>query len=356
MKITPENTPKYNKISGWACHGKGKELVPYSYPAGDLLSTDVEIEISHCGICGSDLHTMDSGWGPTDYPVIVGHEIVGTVTAIGQEVKHLAVGDRVGVGAQCRACLQNDCFACGRGRDAHCPKLTFTYNSKRAMDGAKSYGGYAEAVRVQEEYAFKIPESIPSEYAAPLLCAGTTVFSPMIRHNFSAGDNVAIMGIGGLGHLAVKFASALGCEVTAISHSPSKKEESLKMGATHFMDGSDADQLKAFQSKFKFMLISSSADNLDFVMLNSLMDIDGKIILVGLGEEPLQIIPFALVSKDISVIGSIIGSIKDMKYTLEFAAKHNIRPTIEEMPMDQVNEAVKRVRSGKVRYRMILKN
>ncbi|KAJ9063434.1 putative alcohol dehydrogenase [Entomophthora muscae] len=356
MTITSKNTPKYNEIRGWACHGKGKELVPYSYPSGDLLSTDVEIRISHCGICGSDLHTMDSGWGATDYPCIVGHEIVGTVTAIGQEVKHLAVGDRVGVGAQCRACLQSDCFACSRGRDAHCPKITATYNSKRAVDGAKSYGGYAEAVRVQEEYAFKIPESIPSEYAASLLCAGTTVFSPMIRHNFSTGDSVAIMGIGGLGHLAVKFASALGCEVTAISRSSNKKEEALKMGATHFIDSSDAEQVKAFRNKFKFILISSSADNLNFGMLNSLMDIDGKIILVGLGEKPLSIMPFALVRKDISVAGSIIGSIKDVKYTLEFAAKHDIRPTIEEMPMDQVNEAVKRVRSGKVRYRMILKN
>lgn len=347
---------KYSEITGWACHGKDQGLVQFSYPAGELLANDVEIEISHCGICGSDIHTIDSGWGPTNYPAIVGHEIVGTLSAVGKDVKHLAVGDRVGVGAQCRACLQDDCFACRRKFDAHCPKNTMTYNSKRHVDGAKSYGGYAEAVRVQSNYAFKIPTSIPSEYAAPLLCAGTTVFTPMLRHKFQAGDVVAVMGIGGLGHLAVKFASALGCEVTAISHSANKKEECLKMGATHFIDSHDPEQLAAAQNKFQYIVVASNAKNLDFRMLNSLMDLCGKIILVGLPEVPLSIPPFALTRKDVAVVGSNIGSIHEVAAMLDFAAEHKVYPTIEQMPMAQVNAAVNRVRVGDVRYRMVLEN
>ncbi|KAJ9078254.1 hypothetical protein DSO57_1008638 [Entomophthora muscae] len=356
ISTDPVNSGKYSEINGWACHGKGKELVPFSYSAPDLLPTDVEISITHCGICGSDIHTMDSGWGPTDYPVIVGHEIIGHVTAVGKDVKELQLGDRVGIGAQCRACLRDDCYACGRKRDAHCPEMTFTYNDKRVADGEKAYGGYAEAVRVQDAYAFKIPESIPSKYAAPLLCAGTTVFAPMKRHNFSKGDSIAVLGIGGLGHLAIQFACALGCEVTAISHSSSKKEDALKMGAAHFIDSNEESQTRKFKNKFKYMVVSSNANNLDFVLLSSLMDIDGKIILVGLSEEHLKIEPFALVSKDLSIVGSIIGSINEVKATLEFASIHNIRPIIEEMAMAKVNDAVNHVRSGNVRYRMVLKN
>ncbi|KAI0232783.1 hypothetical protein L0F63_004480, partial [Massospora cicadina] len=353
MPTTENQTQgKYSDIQGWACHGKGEELVKFSYKAGELLENDVEIQITHCGICGSDIHTMDSGWGPTDYPVIVGHEIIGEVTAVGKLVKHLAVGDRVGVGAQCRACLKDDCFACRRQRDVHCPKSTFTYNSKREIDGEKSYGGYAEAIRVQGDYAFKIPDSIPSEYAAPLLCAGATVFVPMLRHNVKAGDKVAIVGIGGLGHLAIKFASALGCEVTAISHSASKKDDAKCMGASHFVDTSEEAQIKAFKNHFQFMIVSSNANNLDFIMLNSLMDIDGKIILVAVPEEPLKINPFSLTRNDISITGSSIGSISEIQHMLEFAAKHKLHPTIEQMPMERVNDAVNRVRSGKVRYRM----
>ncbi|KAJ9063437.1 putative alcohol dehydrogenase [Entomophthora muscae] len=347
---------KYSEITGWACHGKGEELKQFSYSPGELLANDVEIEISHCAICGSDLHTMDSGWGATDYPCIVGHEIIGKVTAVGQQVKQVVVGDRVGVGAQSRACLQSDCFACSRNFDAHCPKATWTYNSKRHCDGAKSFGGYANAIRVQEDYAFKVPESIPSEYAASLLCAGTTVFTPMLRHKLKAGDKVGIIGIGGLGHLAVKFASALGCEVTAISHSSNKKEEALEMGATQFVDTSVKEQVKQTKNRFQFLLVASNANNMDFALLNSFMDICGKIILVGLPEEQLHISPFMFVHKDISLVGSNIGSINEVKATLEFAAKHNIRPTIEQMPMAKVNDAVNRVRTGNVRYRMVLEN
>lgn len=347
---------KYQTIKGWACHGKGEPLVRYEYTSAELLDTDVEIQISHCGICGSDIHTMDSGWGPTEYPVIVGHEIVGTVTAKGSKVTELEVGDRVGVGAQCGACLSADCFACSRNKDAHCPQSVFTYNARRPFDNSKAYGGYAEAVRVQKDYAFKIPEQIPSEYAAPLLCAGATVFTPMLRHKFKEGDRVGVIGIGGLGHLAIKFARALGCHVTALSHSPSKKDETIKMGADSFVNLSIASEVETIKNSLNFLIVTSNAEDLDFSKLNTWMDIEGNIILLAIAEKNLSVAPFSIITKDVSISGSLIGSINEIKQMLAFAAKHNVRPIIERFSMDRVNEGVQHVRDGKVRYRVVLEN
>ncbi|KAF1773456.1 D-isomer specific 2-hydroxyacid dehydrogenase, NAD-binding domain conserved site 1 [Phytophthora cactorum] len=228
-------------IHAYATFAKGEEAKPWEYQSRPLGPEDVEIKISHCGICGSDLHTMDSGWSQTMYPCVVGHEIVGEVTLVGDQVKDMKVGDRVGVGAQVWACLNKfpdePCKECANGTDAYCRYHVGTYNSKyRKTDGAITYGGYADYIRVTHEYAFKIPDNIPSDVAAPLLCAGTTVFTPFKEVGIKPGDRVGIVGVGGLGHLGIQFAKAMGAAaVVAFSRSASKEQEIRRLGADEFV-------------------------------------------------------------------------------------------------------------------------
>ncbi|KAI9291341.1 GroES-like protein [Neoconidiobolus thromboides FSU 785] len=347
---------KFNQINGYACHKKGEKLVKYTYDPAPLQPNDIEIKISHCGICGSDIHTLDSGWGPTDYPTIVGHEIVGEITAVGPEVKDFKVGDRVGVGAQCAACMKEDCYSCKRQREAHCPNKADTYNAKRYIDGAKTYGGYAEAVRVQQDFAFHIPESIPSDCAAPLLCAGTTVFTPMLHNGFKEGDKVGVIGVGGLGHLAIQFANKLGCEVYALSHSHSKEEDAKKLGAKHFIAYSNEEESKKVKNTLKYLIVTSNSKDTQWDTFAEWMDLDGKIILLAAPESDITIRPFTLIAKNTSFGGSLIGSPCDIRKMLDFAAKHKVYPWIENYPMDKCNEGVQLVRDGKVRYRVVLNN
>ncbi|KAI9291342.1 GroES-like protein [Neoconidiobolus thromboides FSU 785] len=349
-------TQQYDRITGYASHGKSEKLVKFTYDPAPLQPNDIEIKISHCGICGSDIHTLDSGWGPTNYPVIVGHEIVGEITAVGPEVKGFKVGDRVGVGAQCAACMKETCKACKVKREAHCPKIAGTYNSKRSIDGSKTYGGYAEAIRVQQDFAFHIPEGIPSDKAAPLLCAGTTVFTPMLRHGFKKGDRVGVIGIGGLGHLAIQFANKLGCEVYALSHSHSKEEDAKKMGAVHFIAYSNEEESKKIKNTLDFLIVTSNSKDAQWNLFASWMDFDGKIIVLAVPEADILISPFALIMNNVSVTGSSIGSPYEIKKMLEFAAEHKVYPWIESYPMDKCNEGVQLVRDGKVRYRVVLEN
>ncbi|ORX88934.1 mannitol dehydrogenase putative [Basidiobolus meristosporus CBS 931.73] len=339
----------------YACHGKDQALQPWAYTPRPLGEDDVEIAISHCGICGSDIHTLDSGWGATKYPVVVGHEIIGKVVDKGPRVSGLEIGDRVGVGPQVFACLKSDCKACSTGNDATCTKYVGAYNGTYA-DGAKSYGGYSKGVRVLSHYAFKIPDVIDSAEAAPILCAGVTVFTPMRRHGVKEGHRVGVVGIGGLGHLALQYAKALGAEVTAISTSTNKKAEAHKLGATHFVNLRDDADMKAASRSLDYLFITSNATDAPYDKYASLLDVFGKIILLAAPEDNIKISPFSLIPKNITLAGSIIGSIEDQKATLEFSAKHNIRPIIEKLPMEKVNEGLQHVRDGKVRYRVVLEN
>ncbi|OLY80689.1 putative mannitol dehydrogenase [Smittium mucronatum] len=342
-------------INCWASYAKEEDLKPFQYTPRPLGENDVDIKISHCGICGSDLHTMDSEWAGTKYPVVTGHEIIGTVTAKGNKVSHLNLGDVVGVGAQVYACHKPTCGPCSRGYDAHCPHGVYTYNGKYE-DGATSYGGYSERVLVDSNYAFKIPENIDHAEAAPLMCAGTTVFNPMLTHKFKKGDRVGVVGIGGLGHLAIQFASKLGCEVSAFSRSDSKKDEALKLGAHKYVNTSDPAQLEAAKGSLDFLIVTSSSSTNNYETFGSWVDFNGKIILLALPPANLELSPFFFVSKEVYIGGSLIGGIKVIKETLEFASKHNIRPVIERLPMTKVNEGVNRVRDGSVRYRVVLEN
>lgn len=343
-----ENT----SITGYACKAKGKPCEPWSYEPRPLGAEDVHIKITHCGICYSDIHTMDSDWGACDYPVITGHEIVGIVTEIGKDVKDIKVGDRVGVGAMVDAC--RTCKYCKTDNDSYCDKVVFTYNSKYP-DGSKAYGGYADGVRVPALYTFVLPSNLESSAAAPLLCAGVTVYAPLAHFKAGPGKRVAVIGIGGLGHLAVQYAAKMGAEVTAISHSDDKKDLSKQLGAHHFLNNNDAEAMKKAKRGFDLVIctVNKMASWNDFFQL---CDLDGVFVFVGLPNEAIPLRPGILVSKRVHLTGSLIGGHKEVKETLEFAAKHGVRAFIEELPMSRVNEGIQRMRDGKARFRVVLHN
>ncbi|KAJ3117419.1 hypothetical protein HDU96_006800 [Phlyctochytrium bullatum] len=338
-------------IQAFACGGKGEPLKPFTYTPRPLGAKDVEIQISHCGICGSDIHTLDSGWGPTAYPCVVGHEIIGTVISAGPSVTSLTVGDRVGVGAQVWACLE--CASCKATHDNFCRHGVYTYNAKY-RDGQQAQGGYASHVRVQEEWAIRIPGALSSEVAAPLMCAGVTVFAPLKRHVTRPGMRVGVVGIGGLGHLAIQFAAKLGSHVVAISHSPSKKELCATLGAEDFVVLEDPDDYARVAGTLDLLVISSFHANETLDKLIRTLGPYGKAILVAIPEGTVAFHAFSIISGSKSIAGSNIGSVKELKETLEFAAENDVRPMVEVMPMEQVNDAIAKVRAGKPRFRIVL--
>ncbi|KAE8978721.1 hypothetical protein PR002_g24631 [Phytophthora rubi] len=330
-------------IKAFACFGKSEPVQSWEYESRPLGHGDVEIKISHCGICGSDVHVIDSDWKPTLYPCVVGHEIVGEVTQAGPDVKDLKVGDRVGVGAQVWACLNKDpkapCKDCAKGADAYCSDLVGTYSFKY-KDGSKTYGGYADYIRVLSDFAYKIPESIPSDAAAPLLCAGTTVFTPFKEVGVKPGDRVGIVGIGGLGHLAIQFAKAMGADaVVAFSRSANKEAEA-----------------KAAGGSVDILLVTADADDMPYELFLSFLASRGKCIMVGLPKDEVKFKPYQVVVKGVKFMGSHIGSIQDVKDMLALAAEKNVRPVIQKLPMSKANEGIQMLRDGKVRYRVVLEN
>ncbi|KAJ1910094.1 hypothetical protein GGI13_008235 [Coemansia sp. RSA 455] len=346
---------KINEIRGWAAMEPGIKVEPWSYTPRPLGENDVEIKIEYSGICGSDLHTIKQEWSGTSYPAIVGHEIVGKVITKGEKVAHLEEGDLVGVGAQVYGCLQGDCNACSRDLDPHCPKSVFTYNAKYA-DGHQAHGGYAEAVRVNANYAFKIPAGIDPVYAPPLMCAGVTVFAPMLRKGVKKGDRVGIVGIGGLGHLAIQYARALGAEVVAFSHSPNKREECMKLGATTFVDVSNKDEVDAVRRSLNYLFITSNSHSNQYNDYITWMTFEGQIVLLSLPKGQMSFSPREFIISEVAITGSLIGGVNVLKKTLEFSAEHNILPMIERFPMDKINDALERVNDGNARYRAVLEN
>jgi alcohol dehydrogenase (NADP+) len=334
-----------------AAFDKECQFKEWAYTPRALGDHDIEISIECCGVCGSDIHTATSGWGEASYPCCVGHEIVGKVTLVGKSVKLHKVGDRVGVGAQVDACLESSCKNCSKGCDNLCSRKVFTYNSKYP-DGFISKGGYADAIRVKEDYAFLIPESIESALAAPLLCAGVTVYSPLVDHG-KKGDRVLVVGLGGLGHLAVAFGAAMGMEVSVLSHSPNKKDDAIKMGAKHFIDSHDKKAMADTTHAFDLVIVTQNAD-LDLTNLVNMVDTKGKLCLLAAPETPVKFSPFALFMNEASIVGSLIGSKSKISSMLEFAAKHKVVPWIEKFDMKNVNDAWAVVHSNKIRYRAVL--
>jgi D-arabinose 1-dehydrogenase-like Zn-dependent alcohol dehydrogenase len=281
--------------------------------------------------------------------VVPGHEIVGEIVAVGAKVSAFKLGDRVGVGAQVWSCQEDDCHNCRTHVDNCCPRRVFTYNATYE-DGAVAYGGYAERVRVSHHYAFRIPDTLSSEQAAPLLCAGVTTFAPLKRLGVGKGSRVGVLGIGGLGHLAIQFSAALGARVTAVS----TEAEAKQLGATQFLVFSDAEAIKAAVGSFDVLVITSDQDDNNWGTTLSLLDFGGKLVLLALPDKPVPLPVGALVLGQKTIVGSIIGSRSETEETLAVAAAKGIKAWVHTLPMEQVNEGVQLVRENKARYRVVL--
>lgn len=327
----------------YAAPAPGKALEPLTLERPDKLAPfDVEIAVECCGICHSDIHLIDNDWRVSSYPLVPGHEIVGRVERKGELVTHLTEGQRVGVGWQCASCMS--CEWCERGEEPACDRHAATCVGRP--------GGYAEFVTVDSRFAFPIPEALPSEAAAPLMCGGITVYTPLSRFVRPA-QRVGIIGIGGLGHLALQFARAMGCEVTAFSSSPTKEAEAKRLGAHEFVVVSDEQAMKARTNSFDFILSTVTVD-LNWSLWLSLVRKHGRLHLVGASPGQVSVPVMQLVGGQKSIGGTIIGSRSGIRQMLAFAARHGIRAQAEVLPLDRVNEAIARVRANEARYRMVL--
>ena len=319
--------------------------MPFRYEPGDLGRHDVEIEISHCGICHSDLHLITNDWGISQYPFIPGHEIIGNVAAVGEAVRSLKVGERVGLGWQSNSC--GECEWCTRGMENLCPQSEATC--------VRRHGGYANRVRGNVRFVFPIPEALESENAAPLLCGGITVYSPLRAHGVNPSSRVGIIGIGGLGHLAVQFARVFGAEVTAFSTSAAKEAEAREMGAHHFVNTRETRALKEVAGTLDFILNTANADQ-DWSIYIQALRPTGTLCFVGVPPSPIALHAFPLISGIRAITGSPIGSPSRIREMLDVAARHAVKAHTERFAMAKANEAIEKIKKNKVRYRAVLAN
>jgi alcohol dehydrogenase (NADP+) len=349
------------QFHGWLGHDKTAadgSMTWSSFDPKPFNLIDIDIKVSHCGICGSDIHTLRSGWGNTHYPVCVGHEIVGHVVKVGSSVTNLRLGDRVGVGVQAFSCLRDDCEDCKNGLEQHCPKMVGTYNGKYP-DGSRSMGGYADFVRVPAHFAIKIPSALKSEDAAPMMCGGITVYSPLKANGAGPGKRVGIVGVGGLGHFGILFAKALGCEkVMAISRRRNKVEDAKAMGATDYIATSEDEKWARKHARSLDLIISTvSSPDMPLESYLRLLRTGGQFIQVGAPEDKLpQIAAFGLIGKGCKIGGSQIGSPKEIQEMLNFAAEKGIKPWVQTRSMEDANKSVVEMEEGKARYRYVLVN
>ncbi len=312
---------------------------------------DVCIEIQYCGICHTDIHLVRNEWGVSMYPMVPGHEITGIVTEVGEDVTNFEPGDRVGVGCFVDSCRK--CQECLEGLEQYCATgMVATYNSKD-YDGTPTMGGYSEKIVVNEDYVLHIPDNLPLDAAAPLLCAGITLYSPLSHWGAGPGKKVAIIGLGGLGHIGVKIAHAMGAEVTVLSQSLSKKEDGLSMGADHYYATSDPQTFTDLQGKFDLIINTVSA-TMDWNQYLNLLRRDGAMVVVGIPDSNIPIAAFPLVMGRKSLAGSLIGGIKETQEMLDFCSAHNIACDIEIIPIQKVNEAYDRILKSDVKYRFVI--
>jgi alcohol dehydrogenase (NADP+) len=320
-------------------------------PRRELGDLDVLIEIKFCGICHSDIHQVKDEWGGSIFPMVPGHEIAGVVAEVGSGVSKLSPGDRVGVGCLVDSC--GECEYCQAGEEQFCTKGAVpTYNG-REYDGEPTFGGYSQQVVVDERFVVKIPDGLELQDAAPLLCAGITTYSPLKRWQAGEGKKVAIVGMGGLGHVAVKIAAAMGAEVTVLSQSLSKQEDGLRFGAKHYYATSERETFKALKSSFDLILNTVSA-NLDLDRYLSLLRVDGTLVSVGAPSAPDTFRAFSLISGRRSMAGSPIGGLPETQEMLDFCAEHGVKPEIELIAASEVADAYERVERSAVRYRFVI--
>lgn len=331
-------------VNAYAAFDSSSELKPFNYESPRLGATDVEVEVEHCGICHSDLSMMENEWGITRYPIVPGHEITGTVTQTGDKVKHLIPGDKVGIGWQAGSCMT--CLQCMEGDHNICASTEPTIIGR--------HGGFADRIVVNSSFAIALPKGMNIKTAGPLFCGGITVFNPMLQFNVKPTDRVGIIGIGGLGHLAIQFARAWGCEVVAFTSSPTKQREAIELGASSVMDSRDASAFKEQNGTFDFIVSTVNAD-LNWAAYVGLLGPKGRLNFVGMTTAPLELPPIgALARNQISVSGTAVGSPATITRMLAFAQRHNIEPMTEHYAFDQVNKAMDRLRSGEARYRVVL--
>jgi len=318
----------------------------------ELLPTDVEMEILYCGICHSDLHQINNDFGGAMYPLVPGHEIVGKVTNIGKDVKNFKVGDLAGIGCIVGSC--GECESCKEGFEQFCDVgVTFSFNSPDKYLGKATYGGFSESYVADEKYMLRIPEILDLASSAPLLCAGITVYSPLKHWKAGPGKQVGILGIGGLGHIAIKMAKAMGAHVVVFTTSASKLEDARRLGADEAVLSTDTEQMKQYINKIDFIIDTVSAKHDVNTYLN-LLKHDGSVVLVGLPPESLEIGAFSVVHGRHSFSGSNIGGIAETQEMLDFCAKHNITADIELIKVEEINEAFVRLQKGDVKYRFVI--
>jgi len=330
-------------IKAYAASEPGGKLEAFEYDPGPLGKNDVEIDVENCGICHSDLSMINNEWGFTQFPLVPGHEVIGTIGQVGEDVTHLKVGQRVGLGWHSGYCMT--CPSCMSGDHNMCASAEGTIVGR--------HGGFADKVRAKAASVFILPQNLDVQSAGPLFCGGITVFNPMIQFNVKPTDNVGVIGIGGLGHMALRFLNAWGCEVTAFTSSESKMGEAIELGAHRTINSRDPEQIQAATGHFDF-LISTVNVKLDWNTYIGTLKPRGHLHFVGATLEPLDIGVFPMIIGQRSVAGSPVGSPANIARMLEFAARHDIRPVIETFKMDQVNEALAHLASGKARYRIVL--
>jgi uncharacterized zinc-type alcohol dehydrogenase-like protein len=337
---------------GYATSGPSAKLEPFAFERRDVGPRDVLIEILYCGICHSDIHQARDEWGGAIFPMVPGHEIVGRVTRVGRQVTRFKPGQLAGVGTYVDTCRR--CRACRSGQEQYCEgHVAFTYNGTEADGRTPTYGGYSTQIVVNDRYAYRLPAKLSLERAAPLLCAGITTYSPLRHWGVGRGHRLAVVGLGGLGHMAVKFGAALGAEVTVLTRSAKKRADAKRLGAAGFAVSTDARAFGKLKGRFDFILDTVSADH-NYSAYLDLLKTDGTLILVGAPPQPIALQPFSLIPRRRRLVGSMVGGVRETQKMLEFCAKHKVDSDVEVIPIHQVNEAYDRVMRGDVRYRFVI--
>jgi alcohol dehydrogenase (NADP+) len=339
------------KTLAYAAQSATTPLSPFDFQRRDVGNHDVQIEILFCGVCHSDLHTVRSEWQGTKYPCVPGHEIVGRVVKVGQHVTKFKANDIAGVGCMVDSC--RTCANCEEDLEQFCPDTIFTYNSPDKQLGGTTFGGYSQSIVVDEAFVLHVPENLDLAASAPLLCAGITTYSPLRHHNVSAGQKVGVVGLGGLGHMGVKLAKAMGAHVVVFTTSANKVEDALRLGADEVVNSKNADEMKKHLNSFHFILDTVSAQhdiNAYFVLLKR----DGNLTQVGVPADPLSVDVGSLIFGRRSFSGSLIGGIKETQEMLDFCGKHNITSDIELIAIDHINEAYDRLEKSDVKYRFVI--
>lgn len=340
------------QAKGYAAMNATNPLAPFDFERRSLKPHDVAFDILYCGVCHSDIHQVRDEWGGSIFPMVPGHEIVGRVYEVGQQVSKFKIGDLVAVGCMVDSC--RECEYCRKGLEQYCLEGSIgTYNNYERDKVTPTYGGYSDKIVVHEDFVLRVPLNLPLEGVAPLLCAGITTYSPLRHWKVGRGHKIGVLGLGGLGHMAVKFASAFGAEVTMLSTSPSKEEDARRLGAHRFVLTAEQGSLKKIRGTFDFILDTVSAPH-DYNLYLSLLRPDGVHICVGAPPTPASVNAFSLITRRKSLAGSMIGGIPETQEMLNFCSEHNIVSDVEVIPIDYINRAYERMMKGDVRYRFVI--